>query len=194
MSDAAVLYEVSDYIATITLNRPENRNSMTEDILEGILDATGRVRKDESVRCVVITGRGKSFCAGADFKSGAQRGGRRSSSLPNDRSFAMYEPFLSVLDIEVPVVGALNGHAIGGGMGLGIAAPRVGLLAPDVSVVGHDDVDLGNRLRPSLDLVVELQGGGHRGLSGGDARVRLDVVGEDRLGDAAAGAAVVYLR
>ena len=120
MSDAAVLYEVSDYIATITLNRPENRNSMTEDILEGILDATGRVRKDESVRCVVITGRGKSFCAGADFKSGAQRGGRRSSSLPNDRSFAMYEPFLSVLDIEVPVVGALNGHAIGGGMGLAL--------------------------------------------------------------------------
>jgi enoyl-CoA hydratase/carnithine racemase len=70
------------------------------------------------LRCVVITGKGKSFCAGADFKSGAQRGG--ADVPPNERSFGMYQPFLSVLDIDVPVVGALNGHAIGGGMGLAL--------------------------------------------------------------------------
>ena len=120
MGEDAVLYEVKDYIATVTLNRPDNRNSMTEDILEGVLDATSKVRGDDSVRCVVITGKGRSFCAGADFKSQSQRKGRRNSPLPNERSFAMYEPFLSVLDIEVPVIGALNGHAIGGGMGLAL--------------------------------------------------------------------------
>jgi enoyl-CoA hydratase len=122
MSDPAVLYEVKDYVATITLNRPENRNSMTEDVLEGLRAAVTQARDDSELRCVVVTGRGKSFCAGADFKSQIQRAdsgsGRR--QLPNERSFAMYSPFLSLLEIEVPVIGALNGHAIGGGLGLAL--------------------------------------------------------------------------
>jgi enoyl-CoA hydratase/carnithine racemase len=120
MADPAVLYEVKDHIATITLNRPDNRNSMTEDILSGIETSVAEVRRDPEVRCVIITGKGRSFSAGADFRSQVQRptGGRE--LLPNERSFAMYSPFLSVLDIEVPVVGALNGHAIGGGLGLAL--------------------------------------------------------------------------
>jgi enoyl-CoA hydratase/carnithine racemase len=117
MSDA-VLYELRDHIATLTLNRPENRNSMTEDVLDGLKKAVAEARADRDVRCVVLTGKGSSFCAGADFKSQVQRGG--SDALPNERSYGMYSPFLSVLDIEVPVVGALNGHAIGGGLGLAI--------------------------------------------------------------------------
>lgn len=118
MSEDAVLYEVRDHIATITLNRPENRNSMTEDVLSGFIASVERAKEDKSLRCVVITGKGKSFCAGADFKSGAQR--RGADLPPNERSFGMYQPFLTVLDIEVPVIGALNGHAIGGGMGLAL--------------------------------------------------------------------------
>lgn len=121
MSDPAVLYESKDYIATITLNRPENRNSMTDDVLEGLRGAVARAKEDPELRCVIITGRGKSFCAGADFKSGAQRdGGAKTKLLPNERSFAMYSPFLSILQIEVPVIGALQGHAIGGGFGLAL--------------------------------------------------------------------------
>ena len=120
MADPAVLYEVKDYIATITLNRPENRNSMTPDVLDGFVAAIADVREDASLRCVVITGNGKSFCAGADFKSGTQRDVKGRHLMSNERSFAMYQPFLSVLEVEVPVIGALNGHAIGGGMGLAL--------------------------------------------------------------------------
>ena len=122
MSEPAVLYEVKDYIGTLTLNRPENRNSMTEDVLEGLRAAVSRAKEDAELRCLVVTGRGKSFCAGADFRSQIQRGGDPSGRkvLPNERSFAMYSPFLSLLEIEVPVVGALNGHAIGGGLGLAL--------------------------------------------------------------------------
>ena len=71
MPEPAVLYECRDHVATITLNRPENRNSMTEDVLTGLGDALARVEADPQVRCVLITGRGPSFCAGADFKTGA---------------------------------------------------------------------------------------------------------------------------
>ncbi|MGH7858027.1 MAG: enoyl-CoA hydratase/isomerase family protein, partial [Candidatus Binatia bacterium] len=68
MSDA-VLYESDGRVATITLNRPENRNSMTSDVLEGFRESIARARSDGGLRAVVITGRGASFCAGADFRS-----------------------------------------------------------------------------------------------------------------------------
>lgn len=120
MSEAAVLYEVNDYIATITLNRPDNRNSMTADVLEGFIDAVDKVRNDTTVRCVVITGKGKSFCAGADFKDASRQERGKTALLPNEQIFEVYAPFLSVLNIEVPVIAALNGHAIGGGLGLAL--------------------------------------------------------------------------
>jgi enoyl-CoA hydratase/carnithine racemase len=83
---------------------------------EAIID---RVRADAEVRCVVLTGRGRCFSSGADFKSQIQSdaGG---ATLSHERSYAMYMPFLKVLDIEVPVIGALNGHAVGGGFGLSL--------------------------------------------------------------------------
>ena len=118
MSEDAVLYASADGVGEITLNRPGNRNSMTEDVLEGLQAAIEKLRADGDLRCVIITGRGRSFCAGADFKSGAQRGGE--GLAPHERSMAMYEPFLGVLEIEVPVIAAMQGHAVGGGLGLAI--------------------------------------------------------------------------
>lgn len=118
MANPAVIYEVSDFIATIKLNRPDNRNSMTADLLQGFIDAVAKVRDDPTLRCVVITGSGKSFCAGADFRDPAR--GAAQNIMPNERSFAAYRPFLSVLEIEIPVIAAMNGHAIGGGMGLAL--------------------------------------------------------------------------
>ena len=121
MSEPAVLYDAKDQIAEITLNRPENRNSMTDDVLEGLRAAVAAVRGDTSVRCVIVTGRGSSFCAGADFKSGAQRSESGAGyEGAHERSFAMYSPFLSILDIEVPTIAAMQGHAVGGGLGLAI--------------------------------------------------------------------------
>lgn len=114
----AVLTERDDHLVTITLNRPENRNSMTPDVLGGFIAAVESVKGDRSVRCVVITGKGSSFSAGADFKSGTP--GTRGDEPPNERSMNAYRPFLSVLGIECPVIGALNGHAIGGGLGLAL--------------------------------------------------------------------------
>ena len=123
MSDQAVLYEVEDRVATVTLNRPENRNSMTPDVLSGLSDAMSRVQQDPEVRCVVITGTGKSFCAGADFKSGLPLGDNEEEGqymAPQERTYRMYGHFLSILDVEVPTIAAMQGHAIGGGLGLAV--------------------------------------------------------------------------
>ena len=116
--EAAVTLENRDGVGVITLNRPDNRNSMTPELLGSFSEVSARVRKDRSLRAVVITGNGRCFSAGADFKSNIQIGDE--TLLDHERSFQMYEPFLSVLDIEVPVIGALNGHAVGGGFGLSL--------------------------------------------------------------------------
>jgi enoyl-CoA hydratase/carnithine racemase len=126
MSDA-VLYQASDAIGVITLNRPDNRNSMTPELLDAFAAAVAQARADDTVRCVVITGTGRCFSAGADFKSTIQRQGEGRVRQPHERSFAMYAPFLSVLDLEVPVIAALNGHTVGGGFGLSLVCDiRIG--------------------------------------------------------------------
>jgi enoyl-CoA hydratase/carnithine racemase len=118
----AVRYESRDAIGIITLDRPDNRNSMTPELLDAFSAAAARARGDDAARCIVITGTGACFSAGADFKSILQReGGESQKTLaPHERSFAMYEPFLAVLDLEVPVIAACNGHTVGGGFGLSL--------------------------------------------------------------------------
>jgi len=129
MSDA-VQYESRDAIGVITLDRPDNRNSMTPELLDAFAAATARARDDAAVRCVVITGRGACFSSGADFKSVLQREDEARPRTPQERSFAMYQPFLSVLDLEVPVIAACNGHTVGGGFGLALVCDiRIGARA-----------------------------------------------------------------
>ncbi|MBA4445568.1 enoyl-CoA hydratase/isomerase family protein, partial [Cylindrospermopsis raciborskii CS-506_C] len=69
MSDAAVLVSRRDFVCEITLNRPEQRNSMAPELLEAFQQVIDRVKEDREIRCVIITGSGANFCAGADFRS-----------------------------------------------------------------------------------------------------------------------------
>lgn len=124
----AVRYHLEgQHVGVLTLDRPDNRNSMTPELLDAFATASATARADDRIRALVVTGTGACFSAGADFKSTLQREGDRRAG--SERSFAMYEPFLSLLDVAVPIVGALNGHAVGGGFGLALVCDlRVGAL------------------------------------------------------------------
>jgi enoyl-CoA hydratase/carnithine racemase len=144
----AVRYHRDGDLGVITLDRPDNRNSMTPELLDAFSAASATARADTGARCVVVTGTGASFSAGADFKSTLQRDGKAGTTAPSDRSYAMYEPFLSLLDIAVPVIGALNGHAVGGGFGLALVCDlRVGA---EVAKYGANFVKLG--LAPGMAI------------------------------------------
>lgn len=120
MGERAVLYEAADRIGLITLNRPDHRNAMTPELLDAFSEAIDEARADQEIRSLVITGKGKCFSAGADLRSSMQRTDLGKPS--REASFAMYEPFLKVLDVEVPVIAAMNGHTVGGGFGLALLA------------------------------------------------------------------------
>ena len=71
-AEQAVLFSVEDGVATVSLNRPERFNAMTDELMRGISEAIDKVREDQSVRVVVLTGNGRGFCAGADLQQVAQ--------------------------------------------------------------------------------------------------------------------------
>eukprot|EP00927_Polykrikos_kofoidii_P002841 TRINITY_DN11136_c0_g1_i1.p1 TRINITY_DN11136_c0_g1~~TRINITY_DN11136_c0_g1_i1.p1 ORF type:complete len:349 (+),score=59.95 TRINITY_DN11136_c0_g1_i1:109-1047(+) len=121
-----VLYELRGPIAVLTLNRAANRNAMTEEMLVGVRDVARRAAADPDIRCVVVVGRGRNFCGGADMRDTL---GRTGADVPevapgtlwgSEKLMAMYSPFLELLNIKVPVIAAMQGHAIGGGLGLAL--------------------------------------------------------------------------
>ena len=83
MSASEVLYDVADHIATITLNAPERMNTISRAMLSALSDALLRANEDTAVRCVILTGAGRAFCAGADLQTASftQPGRNASVSL-----------------------------------------------------------------------------------------------------------------
>lgn len=117
MPDAPILYEIKEKIAQITFNRPENRNSMDKETMPAFVETLARVTDEKELRCLIIAGSGKTFCSGADFRS---LGITEESSITQEFLLDVYEPFLKVQEIPVPVIAAMNGHAVGGGFGLAL--------------------------------------------------------------------------
>ena len=141
----AVTYRVDGTIGVITLERPDNRNSMTPELLDAFALASAAAHADTQIRAVVVTGSGACFSSGADFKSTLQR---ETGEEPHQRSYAMYAPFLSLVDLEVPVIGALNGHTVGGGFGLALLCDlRIGA---ETAKYGANFVKLG--LAPGMAI------------------------------------------
>ena len=114
-----LLIENRGAVRILTMNRPEKRNALNSELTHGLLDALRAADADESVGAIVLTGAGPGFCAGADlseFKD-LQQG-----VAAENRAELTMQLHLAFSRISKPVVSAINGHAMGGGAGLAIAA------------------------------------------------------------------------
>ncbi len=122
---SAVQVHVDEHgVAELALNRPDRGNAMGRELLEAFTAAVARLRDDATVKAIVVMGRGKNFCTGADLREWQSTFGEATAAgeVVLQRTIrALYEPFLSVLDLEVPLVAAVRGAAIGGGLGLALA-------------------------------------------------------------------------
>ena len=107
-----VVYEVSDGIATLTLDNPQERNSMNAEMVRDIVTAMDAAESDPNVRVVIVTGAAPAFCAGANLGNLAEA--TRESLL------GIYEGFLRVARSPLPTIAAVNGAAVGAGMNLAL--------------------------------------------------------------------------
>ena len=131
MNPVSVLFEVIDSVAVVTLNEGERMNPLTESLQAGLLDAMERIRRDTSVRAMLLTARGRGFCAGADLKDFSQRAatmsaGQSLGGYVGEMMDATGNPIaLGLSTMPVPVVCAVNGAAAGGGFGIALAGDIV---------------------------------------------------------------------
>ncbi|MCO4743622.1 MAG: enoyl-CoA hydratase/isomerase family protein [Proteobacteria bacterium] len=134
---ALVLTQTEDGVCTLTLNRPERRNALSSGLIDAIHAGLDDAEADTEVRAIVLTGAGKGFCAGGDLAGGMAG----KAFLEGHRSRGRYAELLGRIPrCEKPVVAAVNGDALGGGLGLvaacdlAIADPRARLGTPEIKV------------------------------------------------------------
>jgi enoyl-CoA hydratase/3-hydroxyacyl-CoA dehydrogenase len=132
-----VKLEVAGAIATITMNRPEAMNALNEKVLRELKGAIARVRDDPSVRVVIITGEGPAFVAGADIRAMV------AMSLIEAREYTRFSHGVlkDIEGLEKPVIAAINGFALGGGLELALACDI--RLASTEARMGYPEVGLG---------------------------------------------------
>jgi len=121
MSQSQILYEVTDRVGIITLNRPEVMNAFGGTMREDLLQMLQQAEADRSVRCVVITGAGKAFCAGGDITSMAEMQVKNDASAIPQRMKIGAQVVNLVRSMSKPVIAAVNGTAAGAGVNLALA-------------------------------------------------------------------------
>ncbi|MCP4227877.1 MAG: enoyl-CoA hydratase [Actinomycetia bacterium] len=140
------IYEVSNGVATITLNMPERKNSLSDVLVNSLGDNLDQAIADDNARVVMLTNNGNTFCAGADLKATAP--GVAKTEVR--RSFV--DVFNMILDSPKPVIGKINGHATGGGVGL-VAVCDISIMRDDAKI-GFTEVRIG--AAPAVISVVGL--------------------------------------
>ena len=118
MTYQALLYDLSNNIATITLNRPERMNALSLQLLTELAQAVKQSQAD-GARALVLTGAGDAFCSGADLIGDG-------SGMPEDLGALLetyYVPAVkAIADLNIPVISAINGPAVGAGLSFALAA------------------------------------------------------------------------
>ena len=109
---ALVLLDIADGVATLTLNNPDERNTMTALMVAEIVAAMDRIEGDSAIGALVVTGTAPAFCAGANLGNLAEADGESLGVI--------YEGFLRIARSPLPTIAAVNGAAVGAGMNLAL--------------------------------------------------------------------------
>jgi enoyl-CoA hydratase/carnithine racemase len=138
MDHSEILYEVRDRVATITLHRPARMNAFTPTMMRELIDAFDQVDADDDVRAVIVTGAGdRAFCAGADLGGGGDTFSKGGSDIQTDVGVSRDGGgmvALRIFDCTKPVIGAINGAAVG--VGVTMTLPMDIRLASDTARFG----------------------------------------------------------
>src|SRR5437588_1720047 len=134
-----VMLAADGHVATVTLNRPQQRNPLSATMLHDLVSAFRWCATDDDVRAVVLTGAGdRAFCAGADLAS--FDGGMTHVERYNSRDLFV-ELFALMASLGKPIVGRVNGHALAGGLGLACSCDLV--VAVDTATFGTPEINVG---------------------------------------------------
>lgn len=125
MAYQCILFDVKDGVARLTLNRPDRLNSFNVDMHAEVRDVLDRVRDDENVRVLVITGAGRGFCAGQDLSDRAVAPGTSKPDLGESIELRYKPLVLALRSLPKPVIAAVNGVAAGAGANIALACDLV---------------------------------------------------------------------
>lgn len=135
-----IIYSVDQAVARITLNRPDKRNALDDEIVAEFADALRYAGRDKAVRTVLVTGAGKDFCSGADLAS-LQRISEAGVEESMASARVMGELFVEMRRHPRPIIAAVRGRALAGGCGLATACDII--LACESAQFGYPEVNIG---------------------------------------------------
>ncbi len=120
MDNQTVKIEINDRVCILTLNQPEKRNAMNDEMAEDFSEAIKKLKIDPEPKVLIVTGSGKAFSAGGNLQKMSELAGS-DPSINKKNTFAFYKYFLSIIDLEIPPIAAINGAAFGAGACLTLA-------------------------------------------------------------------------
>ncbi|RJL33515.1 enoyl-CoA hydratase/isomerase family protein [Bailinhaonella thermotolerans] len=140
--DELLIERRPDGVVVLTLNVPDRRNAMTDELTGAWREAMADLAADREARCVVVTGAGSAFCSGGDLGWIAE-GNTRTVPELRDRMLGFYRTWLAIGELEMPTIAAINGAAVGAGLCFALAcdllyaADDAKLLVPFTSLGIH---------------------------------------------------------